>query len=74
MELSAAGRFGAHRRLLQLLITRARLQALWQRHLEILEIDVAEPWFIVGLPRSGTTLLHRLLARDPALAARRCGS
>jgi hypothetical protein len=67
MELSAAGRFGAHRRLLQLLITRARLQALWQRHPEILEIDVAEPWFIVGLPRSGTTLLHRLLARDPAL-------
>jgi hypothetical protein len=67
MALSAAGRIGAHRRLLQLLVTRARLQALWRRHPEILEIEVAQPWFIVGLPRSGTTFLHRLLARDPAL-------
>ena len=67
MALSAAGRLGAQRRLLQLLVTRARLQALWRHHPEILDIDVAEPWFIVGLPRSGTTFLHRLLARDPAL-------
>lgn len=67
MALSAAGRLGAHRRLLHLLVTRARLQALWRRHPEILDIDVAQPWFIVGLPRSGTTFLHRLLARDPAL-------
>ncbi|HSW03558.1 sulfotransferase family protein [Aquabacterium sp.] len=67
MQLSAAGRHSAHQRLLQLLCTRARLQALWQRHPEILELEVAEPWFIVGLPRSGTTLTHRLLSRDPGL-------
>ena len=28
------------------------------------KVDVREPVFIVGVPRSGTTFLHRLLARD----------
>ena len=26
---------------------------------------VREPLFVVGLPRTGTTFLHRLLALDP---------
>ncbi len=30
------------------------------------QVDVREPVFILGVPRSGTTFLHRLLARDPA--------
>jgi omega-hydroxy-beta-dihydromenaquinone-9 sulfotransferase len=29
------------------------------------KIDVLEPVFIVGLPRSGTTHFHRLMAKDP---------
>jgi hypothetical protein len=28
------------------------------------QVDVKQPWFIVGPPRSGTTFLHRILARD----------
>jgi hypothetical protein len=28
------------------------------------DVDVCEPVFIVGVPRSGTTFLHRVLARD----------
>lgn len=28
------------------------------------KVDVTKPWFIVGPPRSGTTFLHRILARD----------
>jgi hypothetical protein len=67
MMLSAAGRISAHRRLLGILVTRLRLEALWKRRPEILALPVESPWFVVGLPRSGTTLLHRLLARDPAL-------
>lgn len=67
MLLSQAGRQSAHRRLLGILVTRLRLQALWKRRPEILELEVPSPWFIVGLPRSGTTFLHRLLAQDPAL-------
>src|SRR4051812_45083792 len=33
---------------------------------EIARQEIREPLFIVGLPRSGTTLLHTLLAADPA--------
>lgn len=29
-------------------------------------IDVREPVFVLGVPRSGTTFMHRLLAEDPA--------
>jgi Sulfotransferase family len=67
VALSEAGRHGAHRRLHSLLVTRLRLQSLWQRRPEILELPVTAPWFIVGLPRSGTTFLQRLLASDPGL-------
>ena len=35
-----------------------------QRHPEIKSEQVARPVFIVGINRSGTTLLHRLLVRD----------
>ena len=35
-----------------------------QRHDEIELANVAKPVFIVGMNRSGTTFLHRLLARD----------
>src|SRR6202011_2245264 len=33
---------------------------------ELLRQPVARPIFISGLPRSGTTFLHSLLAEDPA--------
>lgn len=33
------------------------------------EVDVSRPLFIVGMPRSGTTFLHRVLARDPRFTA-----
>jgi hypothetical protein len=67
VPLSAAGRESARRRLLALLATRLRLQDLWRRRPEILALPVEAPWFIVGLPRSGTTFLHRLLACDAGL-------
>src|SRR5258706_1252859 len=67
MMLSAAGRISAHKRLLGILVTRLRLEALWKRRPEILALPIESPWVVVGLPRSGTTLLHRLLAQDPAL-------
>jgi hypothetical protein len=67
VDLNADGRENAYRRLMNLLVTRLRLQALWTRHPEILTLPVKKPIFIVGLPRSGTTFLHWLLARDPTL-------
>lgn len=67
VELNAAGRENAYRRLMNILVTRLRLADLWSRHPEILQQPIEAPIFIVGLPRSGTTFLHWLLARDPAL-------
>lgn len=36
-----------------------------RQHPEILDEVIAPPLIIVGLPRTGTTKLHRLLSRDP---------
>ena len=45
----------------------ARLKMERDRHLypNIARQEIREPVFIVGLPRSGTSLLHRLLSADP---------
>jgi Sulfotransferase family len=39
---------------------------------EILERPIERPIFITGMPRSGTTFLHHLLAQDPANRVVRC--
>ena len=59
------GRVVARRDLIGLLITRLRLRADRIRHPEIAGEHIAQPVFIVGLPRSGSTLLHHLLGQDP---------
>ena len=43
----------------------AALSGERQRHPEIEREEIAQPVFIVGINRTGTTYLHRLLARDP---------
>jgi hypothetical protein len=52
--------------ILRLLENRARLAADRARFPEIALEKIARPLFVVGLPRTGTTLLHTLLAQDPA--------
>jgi hypothetical protein len=66
-RLSAVGRVMLHTQLVQLLKNRLLLTDLLSRHPEIHEIDVVAPIVIAGLPRTGTTHLHNLLAADPAL-------
>ena len=51
--------------LLQLLKNRLLLTDLLARHPEIHEIELVPPVVIAGLPRTGTTHLHNLLAADP---------
>ncbi len=65
--ISPVGRFMLHAQLLQLLKNRLLLADLLRRHPEIRAIDVAAPIIICGLPRTGTTHLHNLIAADPAL-------
>ena len=53
------------RQVLQLLSTRLRLALDRQRFPAIAEEKIERPVFIIGFARSGTTLLHSLLAEDP---------
>ena len=41
-------------------------EAAWQAHPEYAQVPIDRPVFVTGLPRTGTTALHRLLAADPA--------
>ncbi|WP_082691819.1 sulfotransferase [Mycobacterium sp. IS-1556] len=60
--LHDAGVVNFHTQLLQWLKNRLLLTDLLTRHPEIHEIELAPPVVIAGLPRTGTTHLHNLLA------------
>jgi hypothetical protein len=64
-RLSLLGRFIARSDLTRLLVNRLWMVNARQRHPEIAAGRVDRPLFIVGLPRTGTTILHELLAEDP---------
>ena len=68
-ELHLLGRLLARTELLRTLRNRLRLSELWRRRPEILRAPIEAPVFIVGSPRSGTSILHELLAVDPATRA-----
>jgi LPS sulfotransferase NodH len=64
-DLHPLGRFLMRVHLLDLLETRLRLGQAWRRQLEVSEASVIQgPIFITGMPRSGSTFLHELLAED----------
>jgi hypothetical protein len=65
--LSGAGVVSVHAQLVQLLVNRLRITDLLRRHPEIAEIEITAPIVIAGMPRTGTTHLHNLLAADPNL-------
>lgn len=65
-KLSDFGRGLLQHKLVELLVNRLRMEDWFARHPEIADEQIAAPWVIVGLPRTGTTLLQRLLAQDPA--------
>jgi len=64
-RLHAVGRIAARRDVVHLLKNRLRLEADRQRWPGIARQQIRAPLFIVGMPRSGTTLLHGLLGQDP---------
>lgn len=63
------GRLGAASTLIGCLKARLLSRAGWKQRPECLKQSIERPVFIVGLPRTGTTLLHRLLACDPETQA-----
>lgn len=70
-DFNFIGRRRAQRMLIETLVKRLRVAHHLERHPEIREIPIRSPIFLVAPFRSGTTLLHRLLAQDPAHRAPR---
>lgn len=67
-DLNPAGRFLHRMSIVRILKHRLWVEDLLRRHPEILDRKITAPVVIVGLARSGTTRLHRLLASDPQFA------
>lgn len=63
-ELTLMGRLMARNDVILWLSTRLQVVDLLRRHPEILEEKVVAPMVIVGLPRSGTSILFELLSQD----------
>ena len=63
-NLTLLGRLTVRRHLISLLDTALYVQHERVQRPEVTEQPIAAPVFIVGLPRSETTLLHNLLAQD----------
>ncbi len=64
-DLSTLGRVSCRETLLRYLENRLRLTEYRTQHPDVAEQAIERPLFIVGLPRTGTTLLFNLLAQDP---------
>lgn len=64
-RLTPFGRFMVGQELAGILRARLRTEAGWEAKPEVLGLPVRRPVFILGLPRTGTTALHFLLAEDP---------
>jgi hypothetical protein len=64
-RLNEFGRLFAHKEILRHLENRLKVTADWKRYPEMAEVEIVQPIFVVSLPRSGSTILHELLAQDP---------
>lgn len=68
-DLHVLGRLVTRGELLRILQTWLRLQDTWARRPEIRALPIDAPIFVVGPPRTGTSILLELLALDPGLRA-----
>ena len=66
-RLTAVGRQIQKSRLAAALVNRLRIEELLRRHPEIHDIDLGTIVLITGLPRTGTTLLQRLVNSHPGV-------
>jgi hypothetical protein len=65
-SLHFIGRVLARDEILNLLENRLRITDARKRNPEIDRVEIRRPIFVTGLPRTGTSILHELLACDPA--------
>ncbi|MGO8961419.1 MAG: sulfotransferase family protein [Streptosporangiaceae bacterium] len=64
-DLTSLGRKVARVSLRGALAARLVSGSAWAVHEEHADVEIIRPIFVTGLPRSGTTALHRLLTVDP---------
>ena len=67
--LNLLGRLLCRAETIRILQTRLRLFDTWAKQPAILEERIDRPIFVLGAPRTGTTILLELLALDPGLRA-----
>lgn len=65
--LHPVGRMIIRGRMSGVLVNKLIAQDTIKKHPEILDIPVPAPIIIAGLARTGTTMLHRLIAQDPGM-------
>lgn len=63
--LTALGVRLAREELVAILVARLFSEAGWRQYPEYSKVPIERPVFIIGAPRTGTTLLHRMLTADP---------
>lgn len=68
-ELNTLGRLALRGMLVSSLATRIRLASWAKANVEVRSEVITQPWVILGLPRTGTSLLSILLGLDPASRA-----
>ena len=64
-QLNLIGKVALKVDVLETLCARLKMERDRQAYPNIPRQEIRQPLFIVGLPRSGTSVLHRLLAADP---------
>src|SRR5688572_15473629 len=65
LKPEAVGR--ARTMIMNQLVKRLRIQEWYDTHPEILEQTITAPIFILGSPRSGSSIMHEILSLDPAV-------
>lgn len=66
-RLTTVGRLAARSRIIGLLETRLRLVEHVRRSPDVAAEPIDRPVFVLGLPRTGTTVLYGMLAADPTM-------
>src|SRR5262249_20615783 len=73
-HLHTVGRHLQRKLIVGKLSARLQMQAYWTAHPQVLDAEIARPLFILGLPRTGTTLLFYLLSAPAGARSSSCKS
>src|SRR4051812_28765279 len=65
-DLTVIGRWMTRRFLLRFLEVRLQLTEYVRTDPALVDEEIVAPWFVTGAPRTGTTILHAMLAQDRA--------